>query len=265
MPRGYVDGRWGQVHYRAAGESGPAVLLVHESPLTSDEYQRSLPEFGRSMRAVAFDTPGYGLSDPPPTPQEIPEYASSLLEAADAFGLEEFAVVGTHTGASIAVQIAVQATPGRVTHVILSGIPVMRPETRAYLLSTWAPETPPQADGSHFQEVWERYAVQGNVDGTESLPPDYITSLECSLFSVWDRYNWAYNAAFRYDPAPDLPALTCPTLFLTAATDLLLRADQRALKSVPNGHLTIVEASHPLPWCVPERFASEIAAFVDAN
>ena len=141
----------------------------------------------------------------------------------------------------------------------------MRPETRAHLLSTWAPETPPRADGSHFQEVWERYAVQGSVDGTESLPPDYITSLECSLFSVWERYNWAYNAAFRYDPVPDLPALTCPTLFLTAATDLLLRADKRALKSVPNGHMTIVEASHPLPWCVPERFASEIATFVGAN
>ena len=147
MPRGYVEGRWGQVHYRADGESGPAVVLVHESPLSSEEYRLALPELGRSVRAVAFDTPGYGLSDPPPEPQEIPEYAASLLEAADALGLDEFAVVGTHTGASIAVQMALQAAPGRITHAVLSGIPVMRPETRAHLLATWAPETPPQADG----------------------------------------------------------------------------------------------------------------------
>ena len=118
MPRGYVTGRWGQVHYRAAGERGPAVLLVHESPLSSEEYVRALPELGRSVRAVAFDTPGYGQADPPPAPQEIPDYAAALLEAADELGLEEFAVVGTHTGASIAVQIAVQAAPGRVTYGI---------------------------------------------------------------------------------------------------------------------------------------------------
>ncbi len=260
MPRGYVTGRWGQVHYRAAGERGPAVLLIHESPLSSDEYVRALPELGRSVRAVAFDTPGYGQSDPPPAPQEIPDYAAALLEAADELGLEEFAVVGTHTGASIAVQIAVQAAPGRVTHAVLSGIPLMRPETRASLLATWAPETPPQADGSHFAEVWGRYAAQGDP------PPDFITTLACSLFSVWDRYNWAYNAAFRYDPAPDLPSLACPTLFLTAASDLLLRADERALRAVPDGRMEVVEGrSHPLPWCVPERFAREIADFVGAG
>ena len=140
----------------------------------------------------------------------------------------------------------------------------MRPETRSMLLDTWAPETPPRPDGSHFAEVWERYVAQGDP------PPDFInvsiTTLACSLFSVWERYHWAYNAAFRYDPAPDLPSLRCPTLFLTAASDLLLRADERALRAVADSRLTVVDGrSHPLPWCVPERFAGEIAAFVGAG
>lgn len=260
MPRGYVQGRWGQVHYRAVGDSGPALLLVHQSPLSSLEYRHALPEFASRARAFAIDTPGYGLSDPPPSAQEIPDYAAALLEAAGALGLDKFAVVGTHTGASLALQIALQAEPGRVTHAILSGIPLMRPETRTELHDSWAPETPPQADGSHFADVWGRYVAQGDP------PPDFITTLACSLFSVWERYHWAYNAAFRYDPAPDLPAMTCPTLFLTAASDLLLRADERALKAVPDGRLTVVDGrSHPLPWCMPERFATEIAAFVGAD
>lgn len=129
MARGYVTGRWGQVHYRASGENGPAVVLVHESPISSEEYVHALPELGRSVRAVAFDTPGYGLSDPPPGPQEIPDYAAALLEAADALGLGDFAVVGTHTGASIAVQMAAQAPPGRVTHAVLSGALVQADRT----------------------------------------------------------------------------------------------------------------------------------------
>jgi pimeloyl-ACP methyl ester carboxylesterase len=259
MPRGYVEGRWGQVHYRAVGETGPALLLVHQSPLSSEEYRHALPEFASRARAFALDTPGYGLSDPPPSAQEIPDYAAALLEAAEALGLDEFAVVGTHTGASLALQIALQAEPGRVTHAILSGIPLMRPETRAELHDSWAPETPPQADGSHFAEVWARYAAQGGAR------PAFTTMLATSLFSVWERYNWAYNAAFRYDPRPDLPKLSCPTLFLTSDTDLLLRADERALTLVPDSRLTVVEGSeHPLPWFVPERFAREIVSFVES-
>ncbi len=179
-----------------------------------------------------------------------------MLEAAEALELDDFAVVGTHTGASLALQIALQARPGRVTHAILSGIPLMRPETRAELHSSWAPETPPRPDGSHFEEVWARYAAQGGAR------PSFTTMLTTSLFSVWERYNWAYNAAFRYDPRPDLPRLACPTLFLTSDTDLLLRADKRALDLVPDSRLTVVEGSeHPLPWFVPDRFAREIVSF----
>ena len=50
---------------------------------------------------------------------------------------------------------------------------------------------------------------------------------------------------------------------LTSDTDLLLRADERALTLVPDSRLTVVEGSeHPLPWFVPERFAREIVSFV---
>ena len=85
--RGYVDFRWGQAHYRAYGESGPPLVLLHESPQSSDILQWALPPLGERLRAYAFDTPGYGLSDPPPEAQEIPVYAEATLEAIDALGL----------------------------------------------------------------------------------------------------------------------------------------------------------------------------------
>src|SRR5690554_3946820 len=115
--RAYVNTRWGQVHLRREGESGKALVLPHESPLSSTVYEPVLPLLGKRNTAIAFDTPGYGMSDGPPEGSEIPDYAATLLEAIDALGVGDFAAAGVHTGASLAVQLAVQALE-RVTHLV---------------------------------------------------------------------------------------------------------------------------------------------------
>src|SRR6056297_1818897 len=98
VPRRYVDTRWGQVHVRDTETAGPAIVLLHESPLSSAVYEPVLPALGLRMRAIAPDTPGYGASDGPDGQAEIRDYAATLLEAIDALGLERFAVAGVHTG-----------------------------------------------------------------------------------------------------------------------------------------------------------------------
>ena len=67
----YVGARWGQINVRHAGRSGPALMLFHESPLSSEVFSQSLPHLGRRLRVSAFDTPGYGASDPPPEPAGV--------------------------------------------------------------------------------------------------------------------------------------------------------------------------------------------------
>ena len=60
--RGYVKTSNGLVHYRQAGEGGPAIVFYHEAPLSSAIYEPAMPLLGRSFRAFAFDTPGHGFS-----------------------------------------------------------------------------------------------------------------------------------------------------------------------------------------------------------
>ena len=255
--RGYAETRWGQVHYRSSGDAGPVVVLLHESPLSSLAYRAALPEFAGSARAFAFDTPGYGESDPPPAQTEIPEYATTLLEAAEALGLERFAVVGVHTGASLALQMALQAGPQRVTHIVMSGVPVMTPEERAHYLATWAPPVEPNEAGDHFRWAWERYLRIWR--GPASMLHIGATLLLTNL----EHYFWAYNAAFRYDPEPDLARLEIPTLFLTAENDLLIASDRRAVVIVPGSRLQVVPGHvGQLPMRVPAEFAAEVISFI---
>ncbi len=87
---------------------------------------RNLPDI---FRTIAFDTPGYGESDPPPGVTTIEEYATTFVEAMDALGLDRVTLFGVHTGASYAVEIAAKH-PDRVDAVILCGIPFYDEDVR---------------------------------------------------------------------------------------------------------------------------------------
>ena len=253
--RRYVDTRWGQVHVRDAGEGHPIVLL-HESPLSSKVYDEVLPLVGARARALAFDTPGYGMSDPPPAQCEIPDYAATLLEAIGALGIDRFAAVGVHTGASIALQLAVQA-PERVSSIVFSGLPLLAPDVRAEMLATWSPAVEPDDAGTHMTWAWERYTRIW--DGPASAVHFGATHLLGNL----DKYHWAYNAAFRYDPGPDLGAIAAPVLFLPAEGDMLLAEDRIASERIPGARLVIVPGFRgQLPLRAPQQFADAVLDFV---
>ncbi|MGA1498552.1 MAG: alpha/beta fold hydrolase, partial [Steroidobacteraceae bacterium] len=90
-----------QVHVRRAGR-GPAVLLLHQSPLSSRAVLPLLGRLSAAHNCIAPDTPGYGLSDPLPAGVDMEGLAAAVIELADTLGLEQFALYGFHTGAMIA-------------------------------------------------------------------------------------------------------------------------------------------------------------------
>lgn len=254
--RGYAMGLWGQVHYRRGGNDGPDIVLFHESPLSSLVYEPALQHLPGDVRGWAFDTPGYGNSDPPPTEQvEIPDYAAALLRAIDDLGIGRFIAVGTHTGASLAVQVAVQA-PHRVSGLVLSGVPLFTDEERSNYLASWAPPVEIDPEGGHLDWAWRRYQrIWGG-------PPALIHMGSMLLLQNHKRYHWAYNAAFRYDPEPDLKTLEQRTLFFTAEADLLIESDREAVTLMRDATLeTVPNLPGQLPLRVSEQFSQRVVAF----
>ena len=43
----------------------PLLVMLHQSPLSSRNYQAALPYLADHFRVVALDTPGFGQSTPP--------------------------------------------------------------------------------------------------------------------------------------------------------------------------------------------------------
>ena len=281
--RGYVDTRWGQVHFRHAGDAGPTIVFFHESPLSSVIYDPALPYLGRSFRAYAFDTPGFGQSDPPPQPPSVEEYSATLLEAIDNLGIERLVVAGCHTGAALALDVARQAGPERVSHVVLTGVTLMKPhEWEPWLAhrvfgegrtvdptrtakEIFAPDFELRRDGSHLGWAWTRTAV-GRKDWPPDSPLELVNRAVMQLLIAGRTYNWGYRAVWDYDAEPALRALACPVLMLNAAEDPLAHLDEPVAQLLQNGRVVHVEGlAGQLPSRVPEQFADEIAQFVGVD
>ena len=106
---GYV----GALHYLATGTDDHAFVLLHETPLSARSFAPLLARLaGRSVRAVAFDTPGYGCSAPAGT-ATIENYAAEIEGGIRALGLSRVVICGVHTGAAIAIEIAARCADGR--------------------------------------------------------------------------------------------------------------------------------------------------------
>ena len=114
-----VDGQ--KLRYIEEG-SGPSVLFLHGASLGSsaDVFLRNLGPFAKAgFRAVAFDLPGFGLSDIP-AKQSVPQQRNSIPKFIDAAGLAKTALIAHSRSGGFAVQLALE-DPSRYSHVIILG------------------------------------------------------------------------------------------------------------------------------------------------
>jgi pimeloyl-ACP methyl ester carboxylesterase len=168
VQRSYVDGRQGQMHVRVANPEGgrrAPLVCIHMSPMTGRVFERFLAAMGRDRMAVAFDTPGFGMSDPPPAPPRIEEYAADILSGLDSLGVEgPCDLMGYHTGSLISVAMAEHA-PARVRRVIMISAPIFSTDERRTFHEYYAHRTP-QADGSHLVARWKGFLYHHLRPGT---------------------------------------------------------------------------------------------------
>lgn len=254
--RSYVDAPHGQVHVVTAGETGPWVVLLHESPLSWHVYEPAVEQLAAHFRVLLPDTPGYGGSDPGDAGWEIPDYASALLAAIrGVVGADRFIVLGCHTGASIALEVARQSG-GQASGAVFLGLPAYDEETRRDRLENWAPDVAVAADGSHLNGMWDRYT---RIWENPPLAAKHRAVID--VLGALEHYNWGYNAAFRYDPIPALQALDVPVLFLTAQHDALADADRRCAALIGAQLVELEGVPGQIGVREPERLTRELVTF----
>lgn len=218
VKRAYVDGRYGQMHYRIAvpaqadTSEHPPIVFFHQSPSSGRPFEGLVSEMGRDRIAIAVDTPGFGDSDPPPAPPTIADYAAAMTSFLNALNLDEVDVMGDHTGAKVAVELSLQQ-PDRVRRLVFNACPVYSPEKMAEMMKHLEAERPKEVipeDGSHILHRWGGMKGWYKPDAPiELYNRDFCESLR-GLDLAW----YGHNAAFAVKHSDNLPHVSQPILVL---------------------------------------------------
>lgn len=251
--RDYIDGRWGQIHVRVAGDvkdGRPTVLLLHKMVWSSVQFAKAQPELAkRGVRSIAIDLPGYGLSDGPSTAPSAEDYAEALLPVIDRFG-DKSTLLGSDTGATIFAALADRHL-ARIGGLILHGPALFDQAMRTKLVNDPHFDQTPAPDGDHLKRRWDTmYKLAGAKSSIESVHQSILQ------FFVAGPNEWfGHDAIFRHDLGATIERVKVPTLLLTAKGDVLYAQTLEAKRLRPD--FDLVELSwagvhviydDPAPW-----------------
>ena len=257
--KGYADGPYGQVHFQQAG-SGAPLLLLHQSPSSSEMFKAAYPLLAkRGVQAIGVDTPGFGQSHAPDEQPTIKDYAQAIRSVIDHLELARVAVLGHHTGASIAAELAL-LEPERVTCVILNGAPLLTSEEQAKWREALRqqPETPVQADGSHLMDMWNRRLHF--TPGWTSLRAMHDGVIQ--MLIAGETAKFGHAAAFSHDLSEPLRRITQPTLVFTNTGDDIYTQNRRVLELRPDFEYAELQGgTHDIVDEQPEEWTRIVAEF----
>ncbi|MGQ0655161.1 MAG: alpha/beta fold hydrolase [Betaproteobacteria bacterium] len=230
------------------------LILLHQSPLSSETYEPLLPHLATWCRPYALDTPGYGGSSPAPEGWEVADYAAAVWTCADLLGAREAMLFGRATGAVFALEAAL-SHPERARCLMLYGFPAYTAEERAHRAKHHAPPNPPQDDGSHLQVVWNR------IKGEYPWMDPRLTMLSIRGYvAAGEDFASSYRSIWRHEIAQR--KLPVPTLVLGGTKDRLYFMFERVKKLFPDAEPQVLEgATDFVMYQEPARLAGVIADF----
>ncbi|WP_411288480.1 alpha/beta fold hydrolase [Phenylobacterium sp.] len=258
--RGYVDGVWGQVHYREAGQGDPFVL-IHQVPWSSVQYHKVMaPLAAAGLRVIALDSPGCGMSDAADGYKTAEEFADNIARALDGLGLDRVAITGHHTGALLSPCFAARH-PDRVSALVIDNAPLWSAEERGEKQALTGSDTAIKSDGSHFTDRWERVRKLGDPDWSD----ESVQTAVLSFYNNGVHAEHAYWAAFRYDLIADLPKIACPTLLMAGAKDMLYSSAAKIRAIRPDFEYAELDGGVAMQLERPDYWAGPVIAFLKAQ
>jgi pimeloyl-ACP methyl ester carboxylesterase len=233
MRKGYADGPFGQIHWRATGEGpDPDLICLHPAPFSGVAFTQIMPHLAQNRRVFAPDYPGHGGSDPFRHDPSIANYAaaiSALIEQVSGGGPAD--LMGFHTGCLIAAEMSV-AYQDKVRRIALIDVPAYPQEERAALQADSAMPFEIGPDMACLALAWER-GISRRVD---SQGMDRSWEMFVETLRHGRGMNAAFHAGFSYDVEGRFGAVGHDALVL-ASQSMLLEPSRRAAKLIRTAQL----------------------------
>lgn len=113
----HIDGT--RLRYRDSGGVGPAVLMTHGIAESLEFWHRQFDVLGQSLRLIAWDLPGHGLSEERADAMSLEGQAAVAWRLLDHLGVDRVHLVGNSLGAAMSLRMASQV-PARAASLLLA-------------------------------------------------------------------------------------------------------------------------------------------------
>jgi 3-oxoadipate enol-lactonase len=254
-----VDVKSGPVHYVDMG-AGPAVLLLHAFPLNLTMWEPQFEPLSAAFRVIAPDIRGFGESQPP-SPWTMGEMADDLNEFLEKLDIDECAVIGLSMGGYIALSFW-NKYPKRFRQLILSNTRA-RSDNETEKLGRNDMIAALEQNGS---------AVLADRMLPRLLKPNPDPQIADQVRKIVEttEASAAIHALAAMRERPDsskfLPRLSCPTMVITGAEDVMIRVeDSRAMADVIPGSrfMRIPHSGHLSNLENPEEYNRALLGFLN--
>ncbi|MCB9583026.1 MAG: alpha/beta hydrolase [Polyangiaceae bacterium] len=259
----------------AGPRHAPPVLLLHGFPSSSHDFHQIVPALERDHRVIAFDLPGFGLSDKPT------EYSYSLVEQAEIttlllrhLAIHTTQIVAHDMGTSVASELlalrergllpfevdAVVLMNGSV-HIELAQLTPSQKLLRSRFASTFVKLSSRKLFGAQIHRIVSRslpesalddmWCLMNHKDGLARLPQTISYVAERTRF--WHRWVGALTRL-------DVPALV---LWGPEDTVAVMAIGERLASEIPGARLERLEGLGHYPQLEdPERVGSVLSEFL---
>ena len=259
--RDYADGPYGLVHFQDTWTGRPLVLC-HQAPMSSRQFDSVYPEFSkRGIRAIGIDTPGFGNSDPTDFVPRVEDWAPAMPAVLDHLGLDKVDILGHHTGALVATEVALQF-PDRIGNLILAGPLPLEEERENFLTYVEQREInfEYKTDGSHLVD---QFATRYRAYGPDA-DPRRITRYTAEQMIGRGPFWYGHYAASKYDHNAAIPKIKQRTLILTNTGDQIYEHAKWTRRMRPDFKYTELHGGGiDIMDQQPEAWVSAIASFLE--
>jgi pimeloyl-ACP methyl ester carboxylesterase len=215
LRRSYIIGNDAgeQLHLVEAGQ-GPAVLLIHQTPRSWDEFREVIELLAPAAHLVAMDLPGMGASSPEAAPS-IENYAAAAARVIEHIDRGPIVVCGHHTGGVVAIELAA-TRPDLVASLVLSSTPWVDAAAREKRAKKAAIDTVDPASGDRARDLrCQREPYYPQLGG-------YLDRFVCDALKAIDPAT-GHRAVGQYRMERAAPQIDCDVLLVEHGQDPFAR------------------------------------------
>ena len=243
------------VEEAGGGETLPIVFL-HGVGSDRSVWAPQLEHFGATRRAVAFDYPGYGESDPASPGVTRDDFAAATLAAMDALDIDRAHVCGLSLGGVIAIAVH-HAAPDRCASLILADSFAVHPDGPAiYDRSVAASEQMSELAAARTPVL----LAPGASEELHAQVRETMARIDPEAFRIGAEAVWLADQRDR------VAAIAVPTLVLVGAEDTVTppALSQELADAIPGAELHILAgAAHLSNIERPVDFNTAIDTFIE--